>query len=348
MSAKKSGSKAKGAPTDIFHTRDVVLGKLRGFPPWPGIIVDPDSIPKAVAKDRPRNKSSNVYAVRFIPAGDYKKPGKLIEGYRKALDPVAWEKEHAVDPPATKRKSKSKIKKFEDGEEEDLAAHDEDEKAGEKRKTGQLQKQGHVQGRQNARKERQEGRKPKSLVAVKTEDEKAEEAEGDGEQGAEEGEARASKKPKVADASALESDPEPLKAGESAGIESNRSGSQYPTPSDVPALEPSQPPAPILRNGKDSSIVALTQEYWNTLQAMRQLRALGTTLDHDKWTTSDLDLSEQIRQLELKVEQELIKLKMAEAILKDVLRECETPVVVPELLELVRLWDECDSASSSD
>lgn len=63
---------------------------------------------------------------------------------------------------------------------------------------------------------------------------------------------------------------------------------------------------------------------------------------------TDLDLSEQIRQLELKVEQELIKLKMAEAILKDVLRECETPVVVPELLELVRLWDECDSASSSD
>jgi hypothetical protein len=42
----------------------------------------------------------------------------------QALDPVAWEKEHAVDPPATKRKSKSKIKKFEDGEEEeDLAAH---------------------------------------------------------------------------------------------------------------------------------------------------------------------------------------------------------------------------------
>ncbi|KAJ7898867.1 hypothetical protein B0H14DRAFT_2674486, partial [Mycena olivaceomarginata] len=347
-------------------------------------IVDPDSIPKAVKKDRPRNKSSNVYAVRFIPAGDYawlstknltrlapaaitayvtdqsKKPGKLIEGYRKALDPVAWEKEHAVDPPATKRKRKSKIKKFEDGEEEeDLAAHDEDENAGEKRKRASFKSRVTSKAAQTPAKNGKKGGKPKSLVAVKTEDEKAEEAEGDGEQGAEEGEARASKKPKVADASALESDPEPLKAGESAGIESNRSGSQYPTPSDVPALEPSQPPAPILRNGKDSSIVALTQEYWNTLQAMvngaargisieRQLRALGTTLDHDKWTTSDLDLSEQIRQLELKVEQELIKLKMAEAILKDVLRECETPVVVPELLELVRLWDECDSASSSD
>jgi hypothetical protein len=49
--------------------------------------------------------------------------------------------------------------------------------------------------------------------------------------------------------------------------------------------------------------------------------------------------------MELNVEEERIKLKMAEEILQDVLRECETPAVVPELLKLVRTWDDFDRAS---
>lgn len=39
--------------------------------------------------------------------------------------------------------------------------------------------------------------------------------------------------------------------------------------------------------------------------------------------------------MELCVEEEHLKLKMAEEILEDVLRECETPAVIPELLKLM-------------
>ncbi|KAJ6580360.1 hypothetical protein DFH09DRAFT_1145840 [Mycena vulgaris] len=279
MSAKKSSSSAKKVEPETFATREVVLAKVRGFPAWPGMIVDPASVPKAVSKERPASKKSVVYAVRFFPAGDYawlppkelkrltpadihafvgdssaasadgkgkagagaRKSGELMEGYRKALDPVAWEEEHAANPPATKkRKSKSKAKKGGDGEEEDELADDaaaedaeeeadeeEDEEkaapAGKKRKrTGSpapakakaKPKPGKAAGAKNGKKG---GKAKKSKAAVESEDEGAAD-EGEEEGGDEEGEGeqeRASKKPKVAEgASKLESDPEALKVRE--------------------------------------------------------------------------------------------------------------------------------------
>ncbi|KAJ7748220.1 hypothetical protein DFH07DRAFT_830462 [Mycena maculata] len=257
MSAKKSSSSAKKSEPETFDTREVVLGKIRGFPAWPGMVVDPASVPKAVSKERPASKKSVVYAVRFFPAGDYawlppkelkrltaddisafvsspgRKENELLEGYRKALDPAAWEEEHAANPPAAKkRKSKSKAKKGEDGDEEDEleeaaeeeveeeADAEEEEKAGKKRKrTGSpAPAKGKAKpkaAKTPAKNGKKSGKAKKSKAAVESEDDAGEEAEADGEEGGEEGEARASKKPKPAEnASALESDPEALKVRE--------------------------------------------------------------------------------------------------------------------------------------
>ncbi|KAJ7605270.1 hypothetical protein DFH06DRAFT_1253123 [Mycena polygramma] len=272
MSAKRSSSSAKKV-VELFETRDIVLAKVRGFPAWPGMVVDPDAVPKAVVKERPATKKSTVYAIRFFPAGDYawlaakdltrlataqieeyimqdaggRKAGDLMEGYKKALDPVAWEEEHVANPHAAKkRKSKSKAKKKgEDGDEEDeLAADDaaeeepeeeaeedeEKEKAGKKRKRVSSPAPAKSKAKTpKAAKAKKGGKAKKSKAAGESEDGAAEEAE---EEGGEEGEARASKKAKVADGSAgecaarhsrrtaaeleseLESDPEALKVRE--------------------------------------------------------------------------------------------------------------------------------------
>ncbi|KAJ7645008.1 hypothetical protein B0H17DRAFT_458673 [Mycena rosella] len=145
MSAKKASNSAKKAEVEAFDTGEIVLGKLRGFPPWPGMVVDPNTVPKAVSKERPTNKKSIAYAVRFFPTGDYawlgpkelkrlttadinafvrdagagRKSGDLLAGYRSALDPTAWEKEQAATPPPKKRKSKTKAKEEQEEEEEE-------------------------------------------------------------------------------------------------------------------------------------------------------------------------------------------------------------------------------------
>jgi len=83
------------------------------------MIVDPESVPKDVAKERPNAKSNKGlwYCVRFFPAGDYawlmpkdisklqeheiqayinepyKRSSDLLQGYRIALNPTKWEEE---------------------------------------------------------------------------------------------------------------------------------------------------------------------------------------------------------------------------------------------------------------
>ncbi|KNZ76223.1 Putative oxidoreductase GLYR1 like protein [Termitomyces sp. J132] len=70
MSRKSGKSGPKDKEVATYHERDIVLGKVRGFPPWPGMVVDPDSVPPAVQQERP-GKKSNFYCVQFFPAGDY-------------------------------------------------------------------------------------------------------------------------------------------------------------------------------------------------------------------------------------------------------------------------------------
>ncbi|KAJ7260314.1 hypothetical protein B0H12DRAFT_1107750 [Mycena haematopus] len=223
------------------------------------MVVDPATVPPAVSKERPGSKKNVVYAIRFFPAGDYawlgskelsrltpaqinafindgaKKSGDLKEGYRKALDPAAWEEEHAANPPAAKkRKSKSKKREEEEEEddelggdaEEDAEAEDgaEDEKKGgkkRKRAVSPTPAKTKAKPKAPAAKAKKSGKAKKSKAAVESEDDAAGE-DGEGEDGDADGdrkEERPSKKSKAnahaEDVNAkLESDPEALKVRE--------------------------------------------------------------------------------------------------------------------------------------
>ncbi|KAI5121573.1 hypothetical protein M0805_000753 [Coniferiporia weirii] len=113
--SKKAAAKTKDEIT--YDLRDVVLAKIRGYPPWPALVADPENVPKEVARERPAGKKQTFYCVRFFPAGDHawvppkdlsklkkheieayiaephKKNGDLLTGYRIALDPEPWERQ---------------------------------------------------------------------------------------------------------------------------------------------------------------------------------------------------------------------------------------------------------------
>ncbi|WFD36476.1 hypothetical protein MCUN1_003355 [Malassezia cuniculi] len=100
-----------------FKVGDVVLAKIKGFPAWPGIIMDDENVPSDVLEERPSSKNRQLYTVRFFPAADYnwatardmqrlteadineflektaKKTSDLYKAYQIARDPVAWNEE---------------------------------------------------------------------------------------------------------------------------------------------------------------------------------------------------------------------------------------------------------------
>lgn len=147
--SKKGGPKH---PKDEikYEVNEIVLGKLRGFPAWPGQVVDPDTVRPDVAKDRP--KKSNFYCIRFFPAGDHawlntkdlsklktheieayinephKKNGDLLTGYRIALDPSKWEEEMAKKQEAAEEANANAEVDELDAEEDDDDDGDDDEK----------------------------------------------------------------------------------------------------------------------------------------------------------------------------------------------------------------------------
>ncbi|KAJ6517310.1 hypothetical protein C8R47DRAFT_1086941 [Mycena vitilis] len=238
MSAKKSNGGAKKAEQETFDTRDVVLGKVRGFPAWPGMIVDPTTIPRAVVKARPASKKGTVYVVRFFPTGDYawltpkditplksaqinayvtqqsgagaRKAGELMEGYKIALDPDSWEAEQAANPPtAKKRKSKSQKQANDEEEEEEEVVDEEEEGEEEPEKAGKKRKRA-ASPAPKAAKAKRGGKGKKSKATVESEDEGA---EAEAETGREEG---ANKKVKTGDGAAAnpEADPDALKVRE--------------------------------------------------------------------------------------------------------------------------------------
>lgn len=113
----------KGSKSDkeaTYEFRDIVLAKVRGYPPWPGMVVDPQNVSKEVLRERPQNKKSSFYCVRFFPKGDHawlvskdisrlkpheieafinepsKRSGELLDGYKIALDPAKWEEEQEL------------------------------------------------------------------------------------------------------------------------------------------------------------------------------------------------------------------------------------------------------------
>ncbi|KAF9227163.1 hypothetical protein BS17DRAFT_450201 [Gyrodon lividus] len=130
-------------PETSYTERDIVLAKVRGFPPWPGMVVNPDNVPAGVSKERPSGKKSTFHCVRFFPVGDYawlvskdisrlkeheirayisephKKNGDLLTGYRIALDPEKWEKEReSIDMAAAEQEDNAPVDQL-DSENED-------------------------------------------------------------------------------------------------------------------------------------------------------------------------------------------------------------------------------------
>ncbi|OXG14041.1 hypothetical protein C366_05035 [Cryptococcus neoformans Tu401-1] len=115
-SAAKSRPASKPAPAEHkFEIGDIVLARLRGYPPWPARIANPETLPRNVLKTRP-GKNPNLYCCQFFPAGDFswlqnkdikalsssdisaflsqshrKASGGLREAYQTAQDPTEWD-----------------------------------------------------------------------------------------------------------------------------------------------------------------------------------------------------------------------------------------------------------------
>lgn len=145
--SKKAGTKTPQEQPHYQH-RDIILAKVRGYPPWPSMIVDPETVPDAVTRERPSGKKSTWYCVRFFPTGDYawvvpkdmsklkeheiqsyinephKRSGDLLAGYKVALDPTEWEKQKAIE--AAEAKEKAENAQVDELDDED-AQGDEDE-----------------------------------------------------------------------------------------------------------------------------------------------------------------------------------------------------------------------------
>ncbi|EST08478.1 PWWP domain protein [Kalmanozyma brasiliensis GHG001] len=114
---KKSKEAQLNRTSHKFQTNDVVLAKVRGFPAWPGIVMDDANVPQAVLKERPQIKHRDLYTIRFFPAADYhwafskdlellgkdkidaflagpnRKKGDLRQAYELARDPHSWNEE---------------------------------------------------------------------------------------------------------------------------------------------------------------------------------------------------------------------------------------------------------------
>lgn len=114
---KKSKENQLNRSSHKFQVNDVVLAKIRGFPAWPGIVMDDANVPSAVLKERPSIKHRDLYTIRFFPAADYhwafskdlellnadkidaflagpnRKKGDLRQAYELARDPTSWNEE---------------------------------------------------------------------------------------------------------------------------------------------------------------------------------------------------------------------------------------------------------------
>ncbi|KAJ7909872.1 hypothetical protein B0H13DRAFT_2489697 [Mycena leptocephala] len=70
MAGNKKNSSVK-TEVQKFEKRQLVLAKVKGFPWWPAMVVDPDAVPSKVTKQRPRRKKRAVYAVKFFAEENY-------------------------------------------------------------------------------------------------------------------------------------------------------------------------------------------------------------------------------------------------------------------------------------
>ncbi|WVR07685.1 hypothetical protein IAU60_004727 [Kwoniella sp. DSM 27419] len=152
-SAGKKGAASAAKEERTFAHGDIVLARLRGYPPWPARIANPDEIPRNVLAQRP-GKSPYIFCCQFFPAGDYswlqskeikpltpsdittylsethrKATGGLRVAYETAQDPTEWDQEQAEVHRANEE-AENAVDELEDEDEE------EEENAAGKRKRG--------------------------------------------------------------------------------------------------------------------------------------------------------------------------------------------------------------------
>ncbi|KAH9026680.1 hypothetical protein EDB83DRAFT_2508075 [Lactarius deliciosus] len=234
----------KGSKSDketTYEFRDIVLAKVRGYPPWPGMVVDPQAVSKEVLRERPQNKKSSFYCVRFFPKGDHawlvskdisrlktheieafinepsKRSGELLDGYKVALSPTKWEEEQELKRAhAEEEEANAEVDQL-DGEVDGLDADgdadaDEAPSKSKKRKRDSAKKDKDSDSTKRKAAGKRNGARSKALV--ESEDDGAAEADGDDDDDAGPSKRAASppaaKKPKKDD-DPLASDPEAVR-----------------------------------------------------------------------------------------------------------------------------------------
>ncbi|KAJ7779208.1 hypothetical protein B0H16DRAFT_808810 [Mycena metata] len=140
----------------------------------------------------------------------------------------------------------------------------------------------------------------------------------------------------------LDNGPEPSPASTSASHCANVIHTSTPTPT------------PQSLNMIVEDTASLLAEFWITRQTIADAAARGRVVETElvrlgaesyALTSSvalSLDVVEQMEQLSLRIASEKVNLREAQQILADALRECEMPVVVPELLKLMQGHNEYD------
>ncbi|KAL0569042.1 hypothetical protein V5O48_012927 [Marasmius crinis-equi] len=143
MSAKKGNKKETVETT--YEYRDVVLGKVRGFRPWPAMVVDPESVPSPVLKERPSGKTTSTawltpkdisklqkHEIEAYINEPHKQSKELLAGYRAALNPKEWEETRTAQVADADEDEEEEADG--PGEVDELASGDEDGSRGKKRK----------------------------------------------------------------------------------------------------------------------------------------------------------------------------------------------------------------------
>ncbi|WVR00271.1 hypothetical protein IAU59_007414 [Kwoniella sp. CBS 9459] len=154
---KKGQAAAAADEKRSYDLGDIVLARLRGYPPWPARIADPENVPRDVLKQRP-GKNPSIYCCQFFPAGDYswlqskeikplspsdisawlsephrKSTGGLRDAYQTAQDPTEWDEEQAEIHRANEE-AENAVDELEEEDDEEEAA------SGGKRKRGAAEK----------------------------------------------------------------------------------------------------------------------------------------------------------------------------------------------------------------
>ncbi|EJU04155.1 Tudor/PWWP/MBT [Dacryopinax primogenitus] len=269
MSKEKKNS-TKGMGESVKYAEgDIVLGKIKGYPAWPGKILSHDEASTAVKKEMPQVKKATFYLVRFYPTAEFawlfpkdlsklqkheieafinephRKSSDLMEGYRVALDPTEWEENY--------KKSSEEAAENEAAIQEDQLDEDEEEEEPEeapvaskkrKRESAAADKKAKKAKLEQLSKRRKSDSK-KSADTVESEDDgAADESKVEPSHTAPEKAVKAAKPPKGADGEdegedhALSHDPEAMKVKDwRHKLQKAFLGKIGPTPADMPSAD---------------------------------------------------------------------------------------------------------------